>query len=277
MIVQNDNYLIHHGVHGQKWGVKHGPPYPLDEKSQKALRSEWRKEKKIDEKEIERRKQDVINTGDVKAAAINKFEFSEEEINRVIQRFNKQYELMSKVPEEKVQTGIDKFNEWSQKAQKAGEAAKRAGEAYNVAAAFSNAFLNTELPKIDFGNMKSGKQQKEQNNPKKEEKKMTALEKEQLAAQKQITRKNAADADAAEARAKQANESKSQNNTQTNQNQTINIDWFNAGKEASTYSMKNSTSYADGIEYVANKYGLDPYELANNSGRIRINGEWVKK
>ena len=25
-----DNVLIHHGVKEQKWGVKHGPPYPLD-------------------------------------------------------------------------------------------------------------------------------------------------------------------------------------------------------------------------------------------------------
>lgn len=25
------NYLQHHGVPGQKWGVKHGPPYPLDQ------------------------------------------------------------------------------------------------------------------------------------------------------------------------------------------------------------------------------------------------------
>ena len=24
------NYLMHHGVSGQRWGVKHGPPYPLD-------------------------------------------------------------------------------------------------------------------------------------------------------------------------------------------------------------------------------------------------------
>lgn len=28
------NYLIHHGVKGQKWGIKNGPPYPLDAKGQ---------------------------------------------------------------------------------------------------------------------------------------------------------------------------------------------------------------------------------------------------
>jgi len=28
-MIMNDNYLSHHGVRGQKWGVKNGPPYPL--------------------------------------------------------------------------------------------------------------------------------------------------------------------------------------------------------------------------------------------------------
>lgn len=27
-------YLYHHGIDGQKWGVRHGPPYPLDHKKQ---------------------------------------------------------------------------------------------------------------------------------------------------------------------------------------------------------------------------------------------------
>lgn len=29
-----NNYLAHHGIKGQKWGVKNGPPYPLDEQSE---------------------------------------------------------------------------------------------------------------------------------------------------------------------------------------------------------------------------------------------------
>lgn len=39
-----DNYLMHHGVKGQKWGVKNGPPYPLgDDVLTKKLYSEARK------------------------------------------------------------------------------------------------------------------------------------------------------------------------------------------------------------------------------------------
>ena len=26
----DDEYLMHHGIRGQKWGVKNGPPYPLN-------------------------------------------------------------------------------------------------------------------------------------------------------------------------------------------------------------------------------------------------------
>lgn len=24
-------YLVHHGIEGQKWGIRNGPPYPLNE------------------------------------------------------------------------------------------------------------------------------------------------------------------------------------------------------------------------------------------------------
>ena len=29
-IVGNKDYLMHHGIKGQSWGVQNGPPYPLD-------------------------------------------------------------------------------------------------------------------------------------------------------------------------------------------------------------------------------------------------------
>lgn len=33
------DYLSHHGIKNQRWGVKHGPPYPLDDKESKKIRS----------------------------------------------------------------------------------------------------------------------------------------------------------------------------------------------------------------------------------------------
>lgn len=42
-------FLAHHGVDGQKWGVQNGPPYPLNSEGKEALR-EQRKQAKKEEK-----------------------------------------------------------------------------------------------------------------------------------------------------------------------------------------------------------------------------------
>lgn len=48
------NYLMHHGILGQKWGKKNGPPYPLDSSqksaSEKTMESKTEKHKKNAEK-----------------------------------------------------------------------------------------------------------------------------------------------------------------------------------------------------------------------------------
>lgn len=33
------NYLVHHGIKGQRWGVKHGPPYPIDDDGPVTIKS----------------------------------------------------------------------------------------------------------------------------------------------------------------------------------------------------------------------------------------------
>lgn len=148
-IDQNENYLKHHGTKGQRWGVKHGPPYPLDEKSKAILKKEWKRD--IDENEVERRKKDVAATADVEAMYNNIWRFDNNEIQAIIDRVNKESALKKLVPEEpKVKTGIDKFEDWANKANRYAEAGKKAGNAYNVAASVANAFLDTDLPKIDF-------------------------------------------------------------------------------------------------------------------------------
>ena len=40
-----DEYLAHHGIRGQKWGVRNGPPYPLGEKDHSASEKKagWQK------------------------------------------------------------------------------------------------------------------------------------------------------------------------------------------------------------------------------------------
>lgn len=41
-----ERYLFHHGIRGQKWGVRNGPPYPLTDFSPKA-RARRRQERKL--------------------------------------------------------------------------------------------------------------------------------------------------------------------------------------------------------------------------------------
>lgn len=39
----NNLYLSHHGIDGQQWGVKNGPPYPLDKNKAKKIKEEAEK------------------------------------------------------------------------------------------------------------------------------------------------------------------------------------------------------------------------------------------
>lgn len=41
------NELVHHGIKGQQWGVRNGPPYPLDEKKSAAIKKSSSKEKQV--------------------------------------------------------------------------------------------------------------------------------------------------------------------------------------------------------------------------------------
>ena len=38
-MINETNWLVHHGIKGQKWGVKNGPPYPIDKTAKKYSRA----------------------------------------------------------------------------------------------------------------------------------------------------------------------------------------------------------------------------------------------
>lgn len=56
MEIRHKNDLMHHGIDGQKWGVKHGPPYPLSRAESKAIRKrahhKLKEGKKLTKKEV---------------------------------------------------------------------------------------------------------------------------------------------------------------------------------------------------------------------------------
>lgn len=49
-------YLMHHGIEGQRWGVQHGPPYPLDDNTSTGSRLKKRKERETEKAEKFREK-----------------------------------------------------------------------------------------------------------------------------------------------------------------------------------------------------------------------------
>lgn len=70
-----NEYLEHHGILGQKWGVKHGPPYPLDSKTSKK-----------------------VSSGKV---TINIKDLTDDELKRIVQRLNMEKQLKDLTKEQK--------------------------------------------------------------------------------------------------------------------------------------------------------------------------------
>lgn len=48
--------LMHHGIKGQQWGVKNGPPYPLDKAESRRIKAEARLKRQKDKAEEKIRK-----------------------------------------------------------------------------------------------------------------------------------------------------------------------------------------------------------------------------
>lgn len=49
------DYLAHYGIKGQKWGVKNGPPYPLDESIKRERAEDYKKRRTLSDTELKRK------------------------------------------------------------------------------------------------------------------------------------------------------------------------------------------------------------------------------
>lgn len=126
-------FLAHHGVKEQRWGVKHGPPYPLDSdvstgnrlkktvigssdkpKSKHQLRVEARKKKKLNKKRVETlkkaramktqkdaKKKEILSSNDVSKIYENRDLFSKGEIDKFVEKYNSDQSLRRLVEQEK--------------------------------------------------------------------------------------------------------------------------------------------------------------------------------
>lgn len=70
-----NEYLEHHGILGQKWGVKHGPPYPLDSKTAKRVAGQ--------------------------KVTVNIRDLSDEDLKKIVQRLNMEKQLKDLTKDQK--------------------------------------------------------------------------------------------------------------------------------------------------------------------------------
>lgn len=103
-----DDVLEHHGIKGQKHGVRNGPPYPLDSKIstgkrlKKSIGSIKRKKKKKEQPiKVYGDKREAINAKDLEYISRNKGMFSTNELNEVMNRVNAETRIDKMVYDQK--------------------------------------------------------------------------------------------------------------------------------------------------------------------------------
>jgi len=172
--------LEHHGVLGQKWGRKQGPPYPLDAsdhsaaekkagwrqslegatekikaatekaKAEIAARKESKPAQNAEKKEEEKKpldKKAVINSADAKTIQENASQLTTQELQEAVNRMNLMQQVNSRVPtpptiQDKIDGAIGKLD-------KAATTVTNGINAYNKIAKIYNKFQDPPLPVLD--------------------------------------------------------------------------------------------------------------------------------
>ena len=191
MIYTEHEYLAHHGVDKQKWGHRNGPPYPLnpeqmtsaqkranadegwfkrkirEAKEAKQAKKEAKIAKKEEEKAVkqahkqgrlsEQERKDVYNRADVKTAYEHISEYSNKEIQSIMDRYEMQKALGEKVSnlnyKEKMK-GKEKIDIAAKYIESAVNIGHKAADIYNIAAGVANALGDKEWKPIRIGEFK---------------------------------------------------------------------------------------------------------------------------
>lgn len=140
--------LEHYGVGGQKWGVRHGPPYPLEKDSKKRLKkvkkevdkarkkeeAEKRKEEKA-KADYERKKNQYSKTA--KTLYKHRDMYTKEEIKNILERFEWEDRIKNYAASD-LRRAKDKVNTFKDFSSSIVTIAENALKGYNIVAKVHN-------------------------------------------------------------------------------------------------------------------------------------------
>lgn len=152
----SQNYLAHHGVLGQQWGVQNGPPYPLGlagrialarqkrraKKELKLIKEQQRKEeeaRKIKEG-FDKKKSKIMLSGNANDVLEYKGHWTNEELQYIVRRLDLEQELSRKTPSSKSRKALAKIEKLSQDAKTVSDTANNFFSLYNSLAKAYNAY-----------------------------------------------------------------------------------------------------------------------------------------
>lgn len=180
--MNNNEYLAHHGIKNQKWGVKHGPPYPVERgsggkpkttniiksrlKGAIQKRKENYAEKKVEnaEERHKRLREDVVK--DPKKITKYKKEFSRQELEDMIKeiQFNRKLE---DIRFEEIKRGRERFESFKKSVGNIKDFATTTKDMYNLAADINNMLVDAGKSKGNkwtrIGGDQNQKKQEKQN------------------------------------------------------------------------------------------------------------------
>lgn len=91
-----NNELYHHGIEGQRWGRRNGPPYPLSKAENRAIRRQAKRQAKQEK---------ILRKRGLSSSAASKYakEMSDEQLNSIIDRLQREetYKKLVKKPDGK--------------------------------------------------------------------------------------------------------------------------------------------------------------------------------
>ena len=161
-----DGELYHHGVLGQKWGVRRyqnkdgsltqAGKKRVSKKQKKALekarkakqaKAEAAKKAKQAQEEFEIGKKKAIESGSAKDVLKYKGKLTNEELQRAVTRINMEQRL-SEISAKETKTGLDKAESFMNKVDRVNKMANKGIDSWNIMAKILNSTTDADLPLI---------------------------------------------------------------------------------------------------------------------------------